>query len=544
MVFSVVRPFAKNTSMSIVPKNGRVAVIGGGISGLSFSYFLSKIRPDVHIDIYEKTQRTGGWINSRAIAVNLQPVVLEKGPRTLRGVSDGTLLIIDIMKQLGQGDQVDTLSKLSVANKKYIVNEDKEIVQVPDNLLSAARFTAKSGIVDTSVVKGLLAEPWVKRSDKDETIEAFFRRRFGSGTLTSKVLSAVIHGIYAGDVEKLSVRAILPQLVKLEKEDGSIIRAIVKNLLDRSPKPKESLLESLQSYEQMISPRSKLLELSQKLKQYPMLKLQDGLEAYPNALTKYLEKIPQVQFIYGADITEVSAKEGTITNATGIQKYNHIRSTINVNELNSVLREKNANLNLHYVSIYLVNIYAPKSMGLIPRGKNGFGFLVPKHGSQQNTNANCLLGVIYDSDVEKHVNKLELSSSKSSNELENYEKITLMMGGHYFDDTGVPSKGIRRKMLRNILTEYLHLDLSKVNLVFTEAEAGTDVKLADDCILVLDSVHENCIPQYGVGYVDARKAVLDNSQKEKLSFGGMAFGNGVGVPDCVVNAFEGALKLR
>lgn len=60
---------------------------------------------------------------------------------------------------------------------------------------------------------------------KDESVGSFITRRFGDESFSENLASAIFHGIYAGNVWNLSVRAILPTLWEQEKKHGSIMRA-------------------------------------------------------------------------------------------------------------------------------------------------------------------------------------------------------------------------------------------------------------------------------------------------------------------------------
>ena len=62
----------------------RIAIVGGGITGLSAAYFLSNALPRAKIVLYEASPRFGGWINSSRVPVNGGHVVFERGPHTLR----------------------------------------------------------------------------------------------------------------------------------------------------------------------------------------------------------------------------------------------------------------------------------------------------------------------------------------------------------------------------------------------------------------------------------------------------------------------------
>ncbi len=83
----------------MVPK--AIAVIGGGITGLSAAFHLSKRFPNARITLFEKTNRLGGWINSRHVRVSdgnghNATICLEAGPRTLRPNSKAIMELVSL----------------------------------------------------------------------------------------------------------------------------------------------------------------------------------------------------------------------------------------------------------------------------------------------------------------------------------------------------------------------------------------------------------------------------------------------------------------
>ena len=75
------------------------AIIGGGITGLSSAFYLSRRFPKTQIVLIEASSRTGGWIRSRRVNVkdgsgNEAQVVLEAGPRTLRPNNPAVLELV------------------------------------------------------------------------------------------------------------------------------------------------------------------------------------------------------------------------------------------------------------------------------------------------------------------------------------------------------------------------------------------------------------------------------------------------------------------
>jgi oxygen-dependent protoporphyrinogen oxidase len=61
-----------------------VAVVGGGITGLTAAWKLMRDPKCTGITLYEKSHRFGGWMESEEIPVGDGKVVFEYGPRTLK----------------------------------------------------------------------------------------------------------------------------------------------------------------------------------------------------------------------------------------------------------------------------------------------------------------------------------------------------------------------------------------------------------------------------------------------------------------------------
>jgi oxygen-dependent protoporphyrinogen oxidase len=71
----------------------RIAVLGGGIAGLSSAYFASREFPNCKITLYESGNETGGWIKSKRVQVPGGHVLFESGPRTLRNATPTAHLV-------------------------------------------------------------------------------------------------------------------------------------------------------------------------------------------------------------------------------------------------------------------------------------------------------------------------------------------------------------------------------------------------------------------------------------------------------------------
>lgn len=68
-------------------------MLGGGISGLSSAYFISKEFPKSKITVFEQQKELGGWIKSSKVQVPGGDVTFESGPRTLRKATPTAALV-------------------------------------------------------------------------------------------------------------------------------------------------------------------------------------------------------------------------------------------------------------------------------------------------------------------------------------------------------------------------------------------------------------------------------------------------------------------
>lgn len=530
--------------MSVLPKNGKVAVVGAGVSGLSFSYFLLKLRPDLHISIFESRSAPGGWIKTEKLSDGGNRILLEKGPRTLRGVSDGTLLIVDIMRHLKLENQVEVMQASSIGNRKWLLDPSNNLVQIPDSVLLHLKFMLND--ITQGLLPSLVKEPFQpkKPDTSDESIRSFVQRRFGSPALADNILSAVMHGIYSGDVGRLSAQATLPKLVEIEREAGSIVKYMMGKMFQKKKEASASSLgRTLLDYEQLISPEADLHSLHEKLRKFPILRMHDGLLVFPQALATLLSAQNNVDIHYNCPVDSMELQTRTIGIQGKSTQFDHIRFTLGARALlGLVLSEKLKQLlsGFEYSSIFLANVYSKKG-GLIPAKGKGFGFLVPS----RNTNPEGLLGVIYDSDTELDAQKLFGGSLLGKVP---YDKITLMMGGHYFSERGIPSTKASIRAAKHVLGSILGVPLDRYNVVLRDEarELLKDVSLKDTDLLVSYNLHKDCIPQYNVGFLDQAHEMLAQVARESngaVTLGGTGLGK-LGVPDCVMNSLEDALVLR
>jgi oxygen-dependent protoporphyrinogen oxidase len=76
-------------------------VLGGGITGLSTAYYLTKELPNAKITVYEGSERIGGWLSSKYVDVGNVRILFEQGPRTLRPHGPAALVTVDMASLIG-----------------------------------------------------------------------------------------------------------------------------------------------------------------------------------------------------------------------------------------------------------------------------------------------------------------------------------------------------------------------------------------------------------------------------------------------------------
>ena len=193
-----------------------VAIIGGGISGLSAAYELSC--RGVPFCLFERSDHLGGVIRTDII----DGFTIDGGPDSLLTQKPAAIALCE---ELGLGPRlVPTLPPRTA----YVLKGDRlcrlpeaSVLGIPTRLgpLAVSPLFSAAGKVRMAME---LRTPR-STSDRDESVGSFFRRRFGEEAV-AYIAEPLLAGIHAGDVERLSMRALFPKLVDTEREHGSLIR--------------------------------------------------------------------------------------------------------------------------------------------------------------------------------------------------------------------------------------------------------------------------------------------------------------------------------
>ena len=185
-----------------------VAIIGGGITGLTAAFKLTQV--GIPVTLFESTDRVGGVIQT----VRDRDYLAECGPNTILETSP---LIGELISDLGLEER--RIYSSNQAENRYIVR-DKRPVKLPRSPLAFLT----TPLFSYRAKARLLAEPFIRRApaDVEESLAKFVRRRLGREFL-DYAINPFVAGVYSGAPEHLSVREAFPKLHALEQRYGSLI---------------------------------------------------------------------------------------------------------------------------------------------------------------------------------------------------------------------------------------------------------------------------------------------------------------------------------
>src|SRR6202140_3898903 len=204
----------------------RIAIVGGGISGLSAAYTIEKKRQSgtpVQYVLFESSPRLGGVL----VSDRVDGCLVEAGPDSFLTEKSWAA---DLCCKIGLGDQL--IGSNDSERKTYIVAKGK-LVEMPDGLM----FMVPTKIMPTVMsplfslrTKIRMAAEWFyprRNAAEDETVAQMVSRHYGS-EMVELLADPLLCGIYGGDASQLSVRAVLPRFADMESKHGSLGRGLLK----------------------------------------------------------------------------------------------------------------------------------------------------------------------------------------------------------------------------------------------------------------------------------------------------------------------------
>src|SRR5579859_4581435 len=198
-----------------------VAIVGGGISGLSAAYYLSKA--GISPTLIEARPRLGGVIQTEEI----QGCVIEAGPDSFISVKPWAM---DLIRELGmEGDVIGSNDQERVTyilrNGRLVALPDGVQMLVPTRILPMAISPLVSWPTKFRMALEYFRRPQAAPAH-DRSVAEFVAEHYGQEAV-DYLAEPLLAGIYGGDPAELSVASVLPRFVELERKYGSLTRGVL-----------------------------------------------------------------------------------------------------------------------------------------------------------------------------------------------------------------------------------------------------------------------------------------------------------------------------
>ena len=193
-----------------------IAIVGGGISGLSAAYELASRH--VPFVLFEASSRLGGLIRTERVA----GFTIEAGADSMLAQKRAAL---DLCAQVGLQPRV--LQQKSPRGAFVLHRGRLHPLPSPSMFGIPAKWgdLARYSLMPPAARARIAIEPLIprRRSTVDESVAAFFTRRFGAATV-DLLAQPLIGGIHAGSVGTLSLRGLFPHLAEAEQMNAKVLR--------------------------------------------------------------------------------------------------------------------------------------------------------------------------------------------------------------------------------------------------------------------------------------------------------------------------------
>lgn len=206
-----------------------VAIIGGGITGLSLAWFLQQLNAagqPLSYALLEQSHRFGGKIRTETVTgYGDAPFVIEGGPDSFITQKPWGL---QLARALGLSEAL--LPTNDAQRQTFVLNKGRP-TPLPDGVLLLVPTKFKPFVFSS------LISPWGKlrmgmelfiparQDDGDETLAEFVQRRLG-GEALDKLAEPLLSGIYNAEADRQSLMATFPRFRAIEQQHGSLIRGM------------------------------------------------------------------------------------------------------------------------------------------------------------------------------------------------------------------------------------------------------------------------------------------------------------------------------
>jgi oxygen-dependent protoporphyrinogen oxidase len=459
----------------------RIAIIGGGISGLSAAFTLQRLREEQNLPVeyvlYERATRFGGVM----VTDHADGCLVEAGPDSFLTEKPWA---IELCKQVGLGDQL--IGSNDPDRKTYIIVKNK-LIEIPDGLMFMVPTKITPAVLSPLFSAGTklrMAREWFHPPHKaagDETVAAMVERHYGP-EMVERLADPLLSGVYGGEASQLSVRAVLPRFAEMEAKHGSLGRAMLaarRGMAAASKGPARPLFTSLKhGMQQMVDAVVARLD--------------------PSALKA------------GVDVQGIQLQAGGWTISAGLNSdhFNAVILALPAGSAASLLRGTNSTLADELTAIrYSSSVTVTLGYGEVVRKSlpPGFGFLVPRS--------------------------------------EGTRMLAATFVHNKFPHRAPEDRALIRCFLGGSRDEQI-LDLSDQQIIdIVRSELKKIIHLEAEPLFARVYRWKGSMAQYSVGHLERVERIESLRQQLKgFALAGNAF-RGIGVPDCVRSGSEAVAKI-
>lgn len=460
----------------------KIVIVGGGITGLAAAYTLEENRQDMEYTLIEKNPRLGGKI----LTEHDNGYLIEGGPDCFLAEKQS---VIKLAEKIGMSDR---LIGTNDQHKGTYIYSGGKLHALPEGLML---------LVPTRIVPFALSPliSWPgklrmsldfvlpkKKDQDDETLQNFVLRRLGQEAL-DKIATPLIGGIHGGDPETMSLKASFPRFLDMERDHGSLVRAMLSGRRKAAKRPTTKDMKRPKSY---------------------FMSFKKGMGELPQVLEEKL----QGEIIKGQEVTEITRKDqGFLVAITGQEPIyaDGVILAVPAPEAAHIIKGIAPKVypllqSIPMASSATIQVVYQKSK--IPKALNSFGFLVP-HVEKRKINAVTFASVKWDERVPN----------------EDYILLRVFIGGAINSHLALAPE--------EEIMSWVKDDLKTILGITAEPEQYWVHRWVD------------ARPQYIMGHLD-RLAEMDGYLQKMpgLVLVGGCY-RGIGVPDCVSDGIKGAEKV-
>lgn len=449
----------------------RVVILGGGITGLTTAFYLQKEAREkqlpLEIILIEATHRLGGKIQT----VVRDGFVIERGPDSFLARKQSASRLAN---EVGIGDTLVS----NTAGKSYVLAKERlhpmpggSIMGIPTQI---GPFIT-TGLFSLTGKMRAAADFIMPKSDpaQDQSLGHFFRRRLGD-EVVENLIEPLLSGIYAGDIDQMSLMSTFPQFYEVEQK----YRSLVLGMKKATPAPKKT-------------PSSK------GSKKGMFLTAKGGLQSFVEAIES---KLDPNSILKGHRVENIRKTENGYNirlNSGDLLQADTVVSTVPHQVLPAIFPDHEffeVFEDVPSTSVANVALAFPKEA--IEKDIDGTGFVVSRNSDYS---------------------------------------ITACTWGHKKWPHSCPEDKVLLRCFVGRAGDETVVDLSDdeiIKIVLEDMNKTMNITMDPEFAVI--SRWKNAMPQYTVGHKDRLAKVLDHVDKELpgLFIAGSSF-EGLGIPDCI-----------